>query len=94
MVYDAAKEGDEICLKIVEKLGLLNAIGIANVIAAYDPELITIGGSVTLNNTRLVLEPIKRFIKDLSVNRIPEIKATPLGHDIVLYGALAMNFMK
>ncbi len=94
MVYGAAKEGDEICLKIVEKLGLLNAIGIANVIAAYDPELITIGGSVTLNNTKLVLEPIKRFIKDLSVNRIPEIKVTPLGHDIVLYGALAMNFMK
>jgi glucokinase len=93
MVYDAAKAGDEMCLKIVEKLGWLNAIGIANVIAAYDPELITIGGSVTLNNTKLVIEPIKRFIKDLSVNRIPKIDITPLGHDIVLYGALAMNFI-
>ena len=93
MVYDSANTGDEMCLKIIEKLGRLNAIGIANIIVAYDPELITIGGSVTLNNRKMVLEPIKRFIKDFSINRVSEIEITHLGHDIVLYGAIAMNFI-
>lgn len=93
MVYDAATTGDAFCLTIIENLGRLNAIGIANVITAYNPELITIGGSVALNNQKLVLTPITRFIKKLSINRVPEIKITPLGHDIVLYGALAMNFL-
>ncbi len=93
MVYDAAKAGDELCLNIIENVGRLNAIGIANVISAYDPELITIGGSVTLNNSKLILEPIRRFIKELSINRVPKIEVTSLGHNIVLYGALTMIFM-
>jgi glucokinase len=93
MVYDSAKAGDTLSLKILENIGRLNAIGIANVITAYDPELITIGGSVTLNNKRMVLEPIKRLVKDFSVNRVPDIEITPLGYDIVLYGAIAMNFI-
>ena len=94
MVYDFAKAGDGFCLKMTEQLGRLNAMGIANVITAYNPELITIGGSVALNNQKLVLEPIKRFIKEFSINRVPTINITPLGHDIVLYGALAMNFQE
>ncbi len=69
-------------------------MGIANVITAYNPDLITIGGSVALNNQKLVLEPIKTFIKEFSINRVPTIDITPLGHDIVLYGALAMNFQE
>jgi glucokinase len=94
MVYDSAKAGDAFCLKMIEQLGRLNAMGIANVIAAYNPELITIGGSVALNNQKLVLEPIKKFIEEFSINRVPTINITPLGHDIVLYGALAMNFQE
>jgi glucokinase len=93
MVYNAAKSGDRFCLRITENLGRLNAIGIANVITAYNPEVITVGGSVALNNQNLVLEPIKSFITELSINRVPEIHITPLGHDIVLYGALAMSYL-
>jgi len=92
MVFDCAGAGDELCLRILEDLGRLNAIGFANTIAAYDPELITVGGSVTLNNQRMIMEPIGRYVKELSVNRLPEIKVTPLGGDVVLHGALAMSF--
>lgn len=92
MVYEAAKRGDSLSLEIVDRLGQLNAIGVANVIAAYDPELITLGGSVTLNNQRLMLGSITQFVQSYAVNRIPEIAVTPLGHDIVLKGALAMIF--
>lgn len=92
MVFDLARGGDDFCLRIVEDVGRLNAIGFANIISAYDPELITVGGSVTLNNQKMIIEPIRRYVKEFSANRVPEIRVTPLGGDIVLQGALAMSF--
>lgn len=91
-VYDCAKAGDELAKIIVERIGELNAVGFACVVDAYDPSLITVGGSVTLNNPSLVIDPIRRYIKEHARNRVPEITLTPLGEDIVLYGALASIF--
>ncbi len=88
-LYDNAKIGDKLSQQLVEEIGKLNAIGFANVINAYDPQLITVGGSVTLNNKKLVLTPIKKQVKNHAINRIPKIIATPLGENIGLYGAIA-----
>lgn len=91
-VYDAAKSGDTFALKVVEEAGRYNAIGIANVVNVYDPSLITMGGSVTLNNAELVLEPIIRMAPNYAINRMPRIEITPLGDDVGLYGAVALAF--
>ncbi|MEM1557673.1 MAG: ROK family protein [Thermoproteota archaeon] len=88
-LFKAAKEGDDLALKILDKVGLLNAIGFANTIDVYDPELITVGGSVALYNSEIILKPIREHVSDYAMNRLPEIIITPLGEDIVLYGALA-----
>ena len=92
ILYDCAKAGDPLALEIIEKIGRLNAIGFACVVDAYDPSLITVGGSIALRNVDLVIEPIRRHVNDYARNRVPEIKITPLGDDVVLYGALAMVF--
>jgi len=89
-IYDAAKLGDKYARMIVDKIGEINAIGFANVINAYDPELITIGGSIALNNPKLSLNPIMENIEKHTINRVPEIKLTSLGQDAVLIGALAL----
>ncbi|MEM4904871.1 MAG: ROK family protein [Nitrososphaerota archaeon] len=89
-LFDLARSGDEKALEIVGEIGRLNAIGFANINTLYDPELITVGGSIALNNRELVLEPIIANIGNYTVNRTPEIKITPLGDDVVLYGAIAM----
>jgi len=91
-LYRSAKSGDELALEIVEKIGELNAVGFACVNDAYDPSLITVGGSVTLNNVELVIDPIRKHVGEHSRNRIPEIMDTPLVEDVVLYGALAIVF--
>jgi glucokinase len=90
MLYTAANHGDEYSLTIVERIGEINAIGFADLVNAYDPELITVGGSIALNNHRLVLEPIRENVQKHTINRVPEIKITPLGQDAVIIGALAM----
>ena len=89
-VYDAAKQGDEVALRVVAEIGKINAVGFANITNLFDPELITVGGSIALNNPRLVLDPIRENIGKHLINREPEIMVTPLGGDAVLIGALAL----
>lgn len=88
-LFDAAKSGDKLSLQLLDEIGILNAIGFANVVNAYDPSLITVGGTVTLKNKELVLSPIKKYIKSYTVNRLPKIMVTPLGGDVGLYGSIA-----
>jgi glucokinase len=88
-LFAAGKQGDNLSLQLINEIGVLNAMGFANVINAYDPSLITVGGTVTLKNRKMILSPIKKHVKDYAINRIPEIMITPLGDDACLYGAVA-----
>ena len=90
MIFDAARRRDGDAVFIVDEVGKANAVGFANIVNAFDPELITIGGSVALNNPELIVEPIKRRIDKHLINRKPEIRLTPLGADVVLFGGLAI----
>ena len=89
ILFDAAREGDELALQLIEEIGVLNAIGFANVINAYDPSLITVGGTVTLKNAKLILPPIRRHVENYVLNRVPKIIVTPLGEDVGILGAVA-----
>ncbi|HDN17792.1 MAG TPA: ROK family protein [Candidatus Bathyarchaeota archaeon] len=91
-VFEAARKGDKYATNVVEKVGQLNAIGFANIVNVYDPSIITVGGSVALNNPTEILTPIRKYITNYAVNRIPEIILTPLGADVVLLGAIALPF--
>jgi len=91
-IYHGAQQGDKTCLEIVEEVGRLNAIGFANVVNVYDPSLITVGGAVALSNRNLVITPIKKSLNRYTINNPPIIEITPLGENIVLYGALAAAF--
>ena len=89
-IFAAAKKEDKHAMEIVHEIGLKNAIGFGNIVNAYDPELITIGGSIALRNPELILTPIKENIEKHIINRAPEIMITPLGQDSVILGALAL----
>ena len=89
-LFEAAKRGDKLSLQLVEEIGVLNAIGFANVINAYDPSLITVGGTVALKNEELILPPIRKYVKNYAVNRLPKIIVTPLGENIGIYGGISM----
>ncbi len=89
-IFRAAGLGDPTALWIVERVGEVNAVGFADIVNLYDPELITVGGSIALRNRELILRPIEQGISRHLINRKPEIRITPLGEDAVLYGALAL----
>jgi len=89
MIYEGARRSDPLCVEILNEINDLNARGFACTINAYDPELISVGGAIAMNNPDLVFEPIIENLNRYAANRIPEIVITPLGEDIVLYGAFA-----
>ena len=90
MIFSTASKGDSLARGVVDEVGRVNAVGFGDIVNAFDPELITVGGSMTLNNPKLVLGPIIGGIDRHIINRRPEIKITPLGNDVVLYGGLAL----
>jgi len=92
MVYDAAKVYDSLTIKIVERINFYNAIGFADVINVYDPSLITVGGSVALHNSEIILPYVLNKTPKYVINKMPEIKITTLGDEIVLLGAIAASF--
>jgi len=89
-IFDAARKKDKIALKFMEELGKINGRGLSNVIAAYNPEIIILGGAVVLNNSELVLEYAKKYIDKFL--RWPSIKITTLGENAPLLGAAASVF--
>lgn len=80
---------DVVAKEIVERVGKINAIEVAAIINAYDPELITIGGSVATNNEKWLMEALEKHVKNYTINRMPRISMTPLGSDIGIYGGVA-----
>jgi glucokinase len=93
-IFEMAKKRNKMAKEfLLEEVGKINAKGISNLIVSFDPELITLGGAVALNNPEFILPPIQKYI-DRFLPYFPKIKITPLKEDIVLYGAAAFVFYK
>ena len=88
-IFWEALNGDGLALQVIDEVGKLNSIGISDLVNVFDPSLITVGGSVALNNSTQIVGPVKKHLPHHAMNRLPMIRVTPLGEDIVLLGAVA-----
>jgi len=89
-LFRLAREGDRAARAVTDRCSLINAAGIASVINAYDPSLVTMGGSLALLNPDFY-EPMlngPNGLRQFLTNRMPRVSLTHLGEDIVLKGAL------
>ncbi|MBI4225140.1 MAG: ROK family protein [Candidatus Sungbacteria bacterium] len=89
-VFDSARSSNAVAREFLDVLHRVNARAISNIIVAYDPEIITIGGSVMLMNGPVLLAGIKKYVDRYL--KLPEIRVTRLGDDIALLGAAAAVF--
>ncbi|GAA0248283.1 ROK family protein [Haladaptatus pallidirubidus] len=74
---------------VIEQVAHWNTVGVTNVVQAYAPIVVYLGGAVALNNEELVLDPIRERIEDGLLNNVPDVQLTTLGDEIVLKGAVA-----
>lgn len=89
-VVAAAGEGDEDALELLSELGGQVALGLANLTAAFDPEVIILGGGVS-GAGPLLLGPVHSHFAALVLGaprrRLPEIRLARLGASAGAIGA-------
>lgn len=93
-IFEMANAGDKFCSRVVDEVGRINGIAIGNIIEIFNPELITIGGTVVLKNPNVVLDPIRKYAPQYSLNKVPRIEVTKMGDDIGLIGAVLVGAEK
>jgi len=85
-----AAEGDSVALGIVKEALKFLAYGIGNISCVLDPELVIIGGGISILPTRF-LEEMKMNIRKI-IPFVPKMEFSKLGEDGVLIGAAVKVF--
>jgi len=87
-LFEYADE-DEFADYVLDQVAHWNTMGVANIIHAYAPIVIYVGGAVATNNPDRVLDPIRERVDDMVFINVPDIELTTLGDEVVVRGALA-----
>lgn len=91
-IFEAAKAGDELAVRLVKYAGEYLGYGIVTLINAYDPSVIIIGNTMARGG-KLLMETIQKVVKERVIAEVAEkvsIEFTGLKVDPVLYGACAI----
>jgi len=89
LVFAAAEAGDRLAQSVIGEACYFGGIAFADIANAYDPQIITVGGTLALEHSE-ILEPMKiEMHKHLNVEA-PEVLLTPLGYDVAVYGTIAL----
>ncbi|MBP3600614.1 MAG: ROK family protein [Clostridia bacterium] len=88
--FDAMRQGDEAGKQVVDKYIYYIAVGIANNINIFQPEIICIGGGVSNEGDNLI-KPIKKYVEGdnyaRNVKNRAKIRTAELGNDAGIIGA-------
>ena len=92
VIYERAKKGDKIAIKILRDTGIYLGVCLSGVINLLNPEIIVIGGGVA-NAGRFIFDAVKETIKKramvLPAKTVRIVKAK-LGEDAGVIGAVAL----
>lgn len=93
MITEAARSGDRLAQRAFTVVGEWLGVGIANLVAAFDPEVVVVGGGVSAAGD-LLLDPARAALRDslvaASEREIPEIVRARFGPEAGVVGAAAM----
>lgn len=95
-VFQEAKKGDKVAIKILDTC--LNYLGIcvANIITSFDPEMVIIGGGVSKGGD-IVFEKVEEVVKERCFDTMAascKIVPAGLGTDAGVIGAVALAIME
>ena len=93
MVTAAAEDGDLVARAAFTAIGEWLGVGLANLVAAFDPELLVVGGGVAEAGERLVepaREALARSLVGGEYRDVPPLRAAALGPAAGLVGAAAL----
>ncbi|WP_299057748.1 ROK family protein [uncultured Nocardioides sp.] len=90
LVTRAAAEGDDVALHAFEEVGSWLGVGVANLVAALDPDVVVIGGGLVAAGD-LLLAPartaLRRSLVGASYRTVPDLRPAALGPEAGMVGA-------
>jgi len=87
-VFEAAQRGEKVALKIVKEVAQYLAVGLGNISALLNPEMIVLGGAISRPEA-ILLKPLKQIIPKITPIP-PKIVMSSLGDDAGVIGAVAL----
>ena len=92
LIAQAAQAGDGVARQALEETGEYLGIGIANLINAFDPELVVFGGVLSFASDFLspVIEATIRQRAMLRPRDLPQVKVSAHGFDACVMGCVAL----
>lgn len=91
-VIEAAREGDELAVEILQETGEYLGMGVSNMVNFLDPELVVVGGA-TMRAADLILQPARDVVRRRALpgmaDRV-EMVAGELGPNASAVGAAAL----
>lgn len=87
-IFDSAKVGDQLALKLVEEFSCVLGKALANISCIIDPEVFVIGGGVSKNGYTLIENITKHYKANVfHASRDTKFELAELGNDAGIYGA-------
>ncbi|UFJ39611.1 ROK family transcriptional regulator [Brevibacillus humidisoli] len=96
MVYEAAKQGDQVAIDLLAQTGRYLGVGVANVIHTLNPSLIILSGGVARAG-EYVLEPLRKTVSARLMHKELEnvkIVTSQLGKNSAAIGAATLVLQK
>ena len=87
-ITDAVRREDNLCIDAIEEIGALLGIQVANMMNIFNPELVAIGGELSMTGDYL-LQPLKTAVNKHVLNRVREdttVRMSRLGEDAGVIG--------
>ncbi|WP_432841198.1 ROK family protein [Dactylosporangium sp. CA-092794] len=91
-VFNAARDGNRDARTAVNRYVKDLAVGTAALVLALDPQIVVFGGGFS-RSADLVLDPLRRELRKLCL-RVPDVRASTLGAEIVALGALRLALIE
>jgi glucokinase len=93
IAFDAADAGDALAKQLIEEYIEYLAVGVANAINVFKPQVILIGGGVSKQGDNLIV-PLTKKAEEMVYGGevLTQIKVATLGNDAGLIGAAMLSF--
>ncbi|MGH9433681.1 MAG: ROK family protein [Terriglobia bacterium] len=86
-VFKAMRQGDLRARQLLEKIFTMLGVGVANLVAVLDPEMIVFGGGIVLGAPELLVGTVEKVVKRIQEHP-PQIRLSELKGRAQIYGAI------
>ena len=87
-VFESFRQGNPKARAVLEKIFTMLGVGLANVVAVLDPDLIVLGGGITKGAPDFMLATVNKVVRAIQKDITPPIKLSALEDKAQTYGAI------